>query len=121
MVRCDKEIRPGTPILKVVDASVMQVRARVNQADVGHLSVGQPARITLDAYPGLLFEGRVEQLAPLAVPSSLTPRVRTFTGIISIAGAHEQLMPDLSAGVDIDLANRAGSSPEPRRSAVEDP
>lgn len=98
-----EEVRSGVPIVDVVDPSSMQVRAMVNQTDITHVAVGQTVRVQLDAYPELLFDGRVEQLGPLAVPSSLTPKVRTFLAIVSIVGSHERLMPDLSAAVDIHV------------------
>ena len=96
-----EELRSGVPILDVVDSSSMQVRASVNQTDIAHVAAGQPVRVRLDAYPELAFDGTVEQIAPLAVPSQLTPTVRTFVAIVSIAGSHERLTPDLSASVDI--------------------
>ncbi len=96
-----EEVRPGTAILDVVDVSGMQVRAKVNQADIAHVSVGRAAQVRLDAYPDLVFDGRVVQVAPLAVRSALSPRVRTFAAIVAIDGAHELLMPDLSAAIEI--------------------
>ena len=98
-----EEARPGMPILLVVDPSEMLVRVKVNQADVHMLRGGEPARIALDAYPGLEFEGKVEGVAPVGTTSRLTPRVRNFVAIVSIKGAHPKLMPDLSAAVDVEL------------------
>ncbi len=68
------------PIMQVVDPAAMLVRVKVNQADVHILQVGQPARISLDAYPELQFQGRVEQVAPVGTTSMLTTRVRNFVG-----------------------------------------
>ena len=96
-----QEVRPGTGILDIVDPSTMQVRARVPQSDVGLIGPGQPAKIRLDAYPELVFDGQVESIAPLGIASSLTPKVRTFTAIVAINGVSPQLMPDLSASVEI--------------------
>jgi HlyD family secretion protein len=95
------DIYAGTAVVDVVDPARMQVRAKVSQVDGGFVSVGQMARIRLDAYPDLAFDGRVEQIAPLAAASQLTPRVRMFSALIGIVGAHPKLMPDLSAAVDI--------------------
>ena len=100
-VQVGEEVRSGVPILDVVDSSSMQVRAAVNQTDIAHVAVGQPVRVRLDAYPELAFDGTVERLAPLAVPSQMTATVRTFVAIVSIDGSHERLTPDLSASVDI--------------------
>jgi HlyD family secretion protein len=98
------QVRPGLPILDIVDPTAMQVRARVNQADIGLVAVGQAATIKLDAYPELSFEGRVDLVAPLAVTSSMSAKVRTFTALVSIRGNSPQLMPDLTASVDIGKA-----------------
>ena len=98
-----EEARPGMPIMQVVDPSAMLVRVKVNQADLHQLRAGQPAQISLDAYPGLEFKGRVEQVAPVGTTSRLTERVRNFVAIVSIQGNHPKLMPDLSAAVDVEL------------------
>ena len=115
------EVRPGVPVVDVVDPSRMQVRARIGQADGGLVSVGQPARVELDAYPGLVFDGRVEQVAPLAVPSTLTPKVRTFVATISIAGTHASMMPDLSAAADITVEQYHGVLLLPREAVAIEP
>lgn len=109
------EARAGMPILDVVDASLMRARVRVNQGDIATLHVGQPARIYLDAYPELAFEGRIEQIAPVAVTSSLTPTVRTFAAVVSINGGHEKLMPDLTAAVEIKTEPQRAADPSATR------
>lgn len=98
------QVRPGLPILDIVDPSAMRVRARVNQADISRVSQGQPATIRLDAYPELSFDGRVDLIAPLAVASSLNGRVRSFGVIVSIRGNHPLLLPDLTAAIDLGKA-----------------
>lgn len=96
------EVRPGAAIIDIVDTSVMQVRARVNQADANLVQPGQPATIRLDGFPALEFHGRVEQVAPLATTSSLSMAVRSLTAVVSIKESHEQLLPDLTASVEVN-------------------
>src|SRR5262245_24605971 len=91
------------PIMQMVDPAAMQVRVKVNQADVHLLQVGQAARISLDAYPELQFRGRVEQVTPVGTTSMLTTRVRNFVAIVSVEGNHPRLLPDLSAAIDVEL------------------
>jgi HlyD family secretion protein len=98
-----EEVRPGLPIVEVVDASAMEVRARVNQADLGVLRIGQPVEVRLDAYPGKMFHGRLEQVAPIGVTSDMSAKVRTFAAVFSIDGRDRVLMPDLSASVDVEI------------------
>lgn len=101
-VQKGEEVRPGMPILEVVDPSAMRVRARVNQADVPRVRVGQDARITLDSYPSRQFNARLEQLSPIGSPSGMSNRVRTFIATFSIAGTDPHLLPDLSAAIDLE-------------------
>jgi HlyD family secretion protein len=113
-----EEARPGMPIMQVVDPAAMLVRVKVNQADVHILRVGQPAQISLDAYPELKFHGRVEQVAPVGTTSMLTARVRNFVAIVSIQGSHPKLLPDLSAAVDVELERKDNVIVVPRDAIV---
>lgn len=99
------EVRPGVPFMKVVDPSAMQVRVEVNQADLLNLREGQHATIRLDAYPELAFGGTLDELTPLGHGSDYSDKVRSFTAVFSIQGTDPKLMPDLSAAVDVELAN----------------
>ena len=104
------QLRPGIPFMEVVDPSVMQVRALANQEDFLRLRVGQTARIHPDAYPEMVFPGRLEEMAPIARGGDFSSRLRTFTVVFSVTGHDSKLMPDLSAAVDVDVAgqNNAG-------------
>jgi HlyD family secretion protein len=113
-----EEARPGMPIMQVVDPEQMLVRVKVNQADVHLLQAGQPARISLDAYPELRFEGRVEHVAPVGTTSMLTNRVRNFVATVSVKGSHPKLLPDLSAAVDIELERKDDVIVVPRDAVV---
>ena len=115
-----EEARPGMPIMQVVDPAQMLVRVKVNQADVHLLRAGQPARISLDAYPELRFDGRVEHVAPVGTTSMLTNRVRNFVATVSIKGSHPKLLPDLSAAVDVELERKDNVIVVPRDSVIRD-
>ena len=108
------EARPGFAILQVVDPRRMQVQAKVNQADIDNLRQGQSARIGLDAYPDLFFQGTIERVALVGQGSAFSSRTRTFAVIISITGADPRLMPDLSAAVDVEIQRQPGVLVAPR-------
>jgi hypothetical protein len=99
-----EEIRAGVPIVDIVDPNAMRVRTRVNQGDINELQVGQRVRVGLDAYPDLHFPGTVAQISPLGVMSNQSNKVRAFVVLINIEGSHANLMPDLSASLDVVLA-----------------
>jgi HlyD family secretion protein len=104
------EVRPGLPVLDIVDTSAMQVRARVNQADAEAVRPGQAATIRLDGFPDLSFTGRVEQVTPLATVG-MSQAVRTFVAVVSVEGSHQQLLPDLTASVEVIPAARGATAP----------
>jgi HlyD family secretion protein len=104
-----EEVRAGVPVVDIVNPNAMRVRARVNQADINELRVGLPVRVGLDAYPELQFRASVAQISPLGVMSTLSPKVRAFVVLIDVEGSHPNLMPDLSASLDIELARAPGS------------
>ena len=109
-----EEVRPGLPVVDIVNPNAMRVRARVNQADIKELAVGQRVRVGLDAYPELHFGGRIAQISPLGITSTLSPKVRNFVVLIDVEGAHPNLMPDLTASLDVELSRVAGSLVIPR-------
>lgn len=102
------EVRPGQPVVEVVNPAVMRVRARVNQADMNDLRVGQVVRVGLDAYPDLIFTGTVDQISPIGQQSTLSPKIRNFIVIVLVKGAHPNLMPDLTASLDVELERAPG-------------
>ena len=109
-----EEVRAGVPVADIVNPNAMRVRARVNQADINEMQLEQPVRVGLDAYPNLHFAGKVAQISPLGVISTLSPKVRTFIVLIHVEGSHPNLMPDLTASLDVELARRPGVLVIPR-------
>jgi HlyD family secretion protein len=97
------EVRPGSPILLVVNPAAMEVRARANQVDVYQLQQGQPAEVRLDAYPELVFPGKIGRIGAIAAASQYSKQVRQFAAVISIVGSDPKLLPDLSASADVQL------------------
>lgn len=109
-----EEVRAGIPVVDIVNPQRMRVRARVNQADINELKVGQPVRVGLDAYPDLSFEGTIAQVSPIGVVSTLSPKVRIFVVLVDINGTHPNLMPDLTASLDVELQRIPGALVVPR-------
>ena len=64
--------RPGTPILAVVPLQQAYVVANFREKQLTHMRPGQPATVTVDAYPDLRLRGTVQSIAP-ATGLSLSP------------------------------------------------
>jgi len=109
-----EEVRAGVPVVDVVNPKTMRVRARVSQADINELQVGQTVKMGLDAYPELSFTGRIAQISPLGIVSTLSPKARIFVVLVDVEGSHPNLMPDLTASLDVALANVPNALVVPR-------
>lgn len=69
-------VQPDTKLYTIADLSTVWVYANVFQNDVGRLKPGDPAQVTVDAYPGRHFSGRIDQVLPQVDPTTRTVRVR---------------------------------------------
>lgn len=97
------EMRPGAIVMQVVNPSAMKVSAPVNQVDVAQLHAGQSAEVRLDAYPDMVFSGKVERISAMCSSNSDSKQIRFFSATISIQGKDPKLLPDLTAAVDVHL------------------
>ena len=69
-------VQPETRLYTVADLSTVWVYAQVFQTDLGKIAAGDPATVTVDAYPGTEFRGRVDQVLPQVDMATRTTRVR---------------------------------------------
>lgn len=63
----------ASPLLTLVDDSKVALGAQIDEGDVTHVAVGQPATLTLDALGDRTFPGRVTTIAPTATLVSNIP------------------------------------------------
>ena len=68
--------QPETKLYTIADLSTVWVYANVFQDAVGQLRPGDPAQVSVDAYPGRNFYGRIDQILPQVDPATRTVRVR---------------------------------------------
>jgi len=104
------QVRPGVAFMQVVNPAAMQVRVHANQQDFPSLQLGQTAKVRLDAYPEMVFQGKVDQISPIGEGGDFSNKLRTFVVIVAIQGNDPKLMPDLSAAVDVDMSKRNAQS-----------
>ena len=69
-------VQPETKLYTIADLSQVWVYAQVFQTDVGRLKTGNLATVSVDAYPGRTFRGRIQQILPQVDSATRTVRVR---------------------------------------------
>jgi membrane fusion protein, multidrug efflux system len=62
-VRRGQLVSPGTQVISLVQSQVW-VQANYKETQMGHLRAGDPAEIRVDAIPGVIFRGKVDQVSP---------------------------------------------------------
>ena len=82
-------------VVTMADLASLEVEVDVNEAYIGRVSHGQPARITLDAYPDTSFRGEVRQVVPTADRQRATVQVK-----VSILDRDRRILPEMGARVD---------------------
>jgi len=88
----------GTVISTVADLATMLVKAGINEVDIGKIHLGQEARITLDAFPRVLFKGTISRIAPAA---RLDDQVKVFDVEIALEKLGVELRTGMTANIEI--------------------
>jgi RND family efflux transporter MFP subunit len=92
-------VGPGDePVVVIADLGVMKLEAGVSELEAGRLRVGMPARVTAQARPGDVFEGRVAAIAP-----EVDARNRHFRIEVRIANPGTMLLSGMYGSADIPL------------------
>ncbi len=90
---------PATRLYTVADLSRVWVNAQVFQNDVGRVKPGDHATVTVDAYPGRTFSGRIEDILPQVDMTTRTVQVR-----IAVSNPGVKLKPGMFVNVDLKSA-----------------
>jgi HlyD family secretion protein len=93
----------GTTLVKMADLSTVQARALVDETDIGRVQPGQPAQVTVEAYPGRTFRGKVSKIEPQAV---VDQNVTMFPVLVELDNPNRLLKPGMNAEVSISISRR---------------
>ena len=96
-------ISGGSTLMLMADLSEMQVRALVDETDIGRIQPGQPAIVSVEAFPNRQFRGRVLKIEPQAV---IEQNVTMFPVLVRLENRDGLLKPGMNAEVRIDVAVR---------------
>ena len=91
-------VQPDTKLYAIADLSDVWVLAQIFQNDAGRIKPGDPAEVTLDAYPGQVFKGKVDYLLP-----QLDMTTRTLPVRLVFSNADLKLRPGMYVNVALKL------------------
>ena len=107
----------ATLIFTLGDVSDVYVLGKVDEADIGKVFLGQPARIVVESFKDKKFEGTVTKISPLGKEKD---NVTTFEVRVSIRNPGGELKANMSANAEIILEEKKGVLIVPEASIVYD-
>lgn len=96
----------GTPVIDLLDTSCFHVTAPIDEVDAPRVSLGQTARVTLDAFGDREFAGTVSQIAPFVLDLASQARTVEIEVELDDPTDREELLAGYSADVEIILTSR---------------
>jgi len=89
-------VSQATPLARITGGSGLEIRLYVAERFISRVSLRQPCEVTLDAWPGEVFQGRVNEISPVVDPSS-----RTMEVLVTVDNSGSRLKAGMFAKVRI--------------------
>ena len=107
----------ATLVMVLGDISKVYVKGKVDEADIGMVRLGQPARIKVETFKDRPFEGRVTQIAPMGVEKD---NVVNFEVRVSIDNGSGELRANMTSNAEIVLEEHKNVFLIPERAVIYD-
>lgn len=107
----------ATLVMTLGDTSEVYVQGKVDEADIGKVYLGQPARIVVEAFKDKKFIGKVTRISPFGKEKD---NVTTFEVRVSISNPTGELKANMSANAEIILEEKKNVLMVPEASLIYD-
>jgi HlyD family secretion protein len=97
------DVGGGTVLFRMANLDTVQIRALVDETDIGKVQPGLLTTITVDAYPNRPFEGSVLKVEPQA---TVQQNVTMFNVLVRIPNPNHLLKPGMNTEVEIHVGRR---------------
>lgn len=102
VVEAGATVRERQAIIQLPDPSLMQVKCKVNESRITLIEAGMPAKISVDAIPGMRLTGRVIKVNRYAEPSSFfSSSIKEYATIIEVIDPPDNIRTGMTAEVQI--------------------
>lgn len=107
----------ATLVMTVGDTTQVYVKGKVDEADIAHVYLGQPARIKVESFRDRYFQGKVTKISPMGVEKD---NVTTFEVRVSINNPGGELKAQMTANAEILLDEHKNVLTVPENAVVYD-
>lgn len=98
-------VNSGATILTVLDDTTLNLPVQIDETEIAGVKVGQSADVTLDAFDGQTFTGKVVRVSPGATQSS---GISVFTATVQLSNPDGQLRAGMTAEAEIIQSEETG-------------
>lgn len=107
-------VTPNSSFISVVDIGIVRLVANIVEKDLRRISQGIKADVSVDAFPGEKFEGRIAHVAPVLDPATRTAQIE-----VEINNANFRLKPGMYAKVDFTVEHKENTLVVPANAIVD--
>lgn len=107
----------ATLVMTLGDTTQVYVQGKVDEADIGSVYLGQPARIRVESFPNKSFNGKVTKIAPLGVEKD---NVTTFEVRVSIDNPTGELKANMTANAEVLITEHKNALMVPEQALIYD-
>lgn len=111
---------PTLPAVDIIDNQCLYISAPIDEVDASKVKLGLPVRISLDAFPGKSFEGKVRRIAPYVLEFEKQARTVDVEAEFVNPEDYIQLLAGYSADLEIILDTRTNVLRIPTEALLED-
>ncbi|HXS12312.1 MAG TPA: efflux RND transporter periplasmic adaptor subunit [Acidobacteriaceae bacterium] len=119
----------GSTLMTLADMSVITAEVKVDETDIVNVRLGQPADVTIDAFPGRILKGHVTEVGDQALlrttgvatsqSTTGTEEAKDFKVVVTLDNPPSDLRPGLSCNAKITTANKPNVLTIPIQALVE--
>jgi HlyD family secretion protein len=119
----------GSTLMTLANMSIITAEVKVDETDIVNIKLGQPADVTIDAFPGRVLKGHVTEVGDQALlrttglatsqSTTGTEEAKDFKVVVTLDNPPNDLRPGLSCNAKITTANKPNVLTIPIQALVE--
>jgi HlyD family secretion protein len=109
------QVWPGASLAEIPDLNTLEMEGKIEEIDRGRISIGDPARVRVDALPELTLPAKLSTLSPLTEQTWEWPPSSSFRGYSAIQKPDSRLRPGMNGSMDLEIDKIAAAISVPSK------
>lgn len=110
-------VAPNTNLVSIISESNLEVEANISEINIENINIGNPVKITFDAFPEETFVGQISQIDPA---ETVIDGVVNFKTKIIVLNSSPKLKSGLTANLEIETLRKDTVLISPKSAIIEE-